>query len=297
MPIGGALMKKRNSNKRFQIITYLLITFLFSWIPWGMLYASFKGWISSDIYYNHFILFFRLGSFMPSIMSVFFTVIFYRINGIKELFKKIIIWKINPFYYMFVLFFTLATFYIPIWICNFTGLPYKFHVLTNFRNILFTFLVILLIGGPLGEELGWRGYVLPKLQCILNPIYSSLFFGIIWACWHLPLFFIPNTSQFGFPFIIFVIEDIYLATIFTWVYNRTNGSLIFPILFHAAFNTTVTLLYSNPLSYFVNSLNGYTVIYFSFQFVILVFVILDMKKNPHSNHLQKIDEEMYKLES
>jgi len=75
------------------------------------------------------------------------------------------------------------------------------------------------------------------------------------------------------------IEDMYLATIFTWVYNRTNGSLIFPILFHAAFNTT--LLYCNPLSYFFNPLNRYTVIYYSSQFVILVFVILDMKKIPN----------------
>jgi membrane protease YdiL (CAAX protease family) len=228
-----------------------------------------------------------IGGSMPSIMAIIFISFFHGRDGIKKILKKLTVWKVNPFFYLFVLFYTVLSYFIPLWICNITGSTYEFYISSNIYNILLNFLIVLIIGGPLGEELGWRGYVLPKLQNKLNPIYSSILLGIIWSCWHLPLFFIPGTAQYELPFILFVIEDISLSIIFTWVYNRTHGSLIFSILLHGSFNLTCSLLFYNPLSYFIKSWNRYTIIAMIIQIIVLFLIIMDMIRKPTSKPIIK----------
>ena len=90
-----------------------------------------------------------------------------------------------------------------------------------------------------GEEVGWRGYVLPRLQAKYNALVSSLIVGVIWGLWHIPKFLAPgNTSPFGW-FMIKVIAD---AVLYTWLYNNTKGSLLLATLFHAAGNTAGVFL-------------------------------------------------------
>lgn len=90
-----------------------------------------------------------------------------------------------------------------------------------------------------GEEIGWRGYVLPRLQWRHNALISSLILGVIWALWHIPKFLVVgNTTPFGW----YLIMTLARAILFTWVYNNTRGSLLVVTLFHAAFNTTYVFL-------------------------------------------------------
>jgi len=101
------ILKKREWSIKSQLIIYLFVTFSFSWIAWGILYASDRGIISRNIIDNHLLLFIGIGGFMPSIMSIFFSGFFCGIDGIKELMKKLTIWKVNPSFYVFVLFFNI----------------------------------------------------------------------------------------------------------------------------------------------------------------------------------------------
>jgi uncharacterized protein len=90
-----------------------------------------------------------------------------------------------------------------------------------------------------GEEIGWRGYALPRLQTRHNALVSSLILGVIWALWHYPKFMAPgNDSSFGLFFVKIVAE----AVLFTWIYNNTRGSLLMTTLFHAAGNTAGVFL-------------------------------------------------------
>ena len=87
-----------------------------------------------------------------------------------------------------------------------------------------------------GEEWGWRGYVLPRLQAKYNALTSSLIVGVIWGVWHLPKFLgtgLGNERSFAW----FVVAHIALAVLYTWLYNNTRGSLLMVTLFHAAQNT------------------------------------------------------------
>lgn len=87
-----------------------------------------------------------------------------------------------------------------------------------------------------GEEWGWRGYVLPRLQAKYNALVSSLVVGVIWSVWHLPKFLGTGMSSER-SFFWFTIAHLALAVLYTWLYNNTRGSLLLVILFHAAENT------------------------------------------------------------
>jgi len=87
---------------------------------------------------------------------------------------------------------------------------------------------------PLGEEFGWRGYALPRLQRFMGALPASLVLGVIWACWHLPYFAYPSIHPlpFGIGFPLFVVVITCESVLATWIYNSTGGSLLATILFH-----------------------------------------------------------------
>jgi membrane protease YdiL (CAAX protease family) len=97
------------------------------------------------------------------------------------------------------------------------------------------------LAGPVGQEvLGLRGYALPKLHAQVGALWASLIIGSFWGLWHLPEFFDPNAPQsaLGWAFFLpFVVLEIAISMIVTWVYNRTRESvLVSAILMNIAFN-------------------------------------------------------------
>lgn len=92
-----------------------------------------------------------------------------------------------------------------------------------------------LLGGPLGEEPGWRGYALPRLEALFEPVRASLLLAILWAGWHLPMFLYPGWTTS--PLWIFVLIQIGLSIILSYGTNLSDFSIIAAIAMHAAFNT------------------------------------------------------------
>jgi membrane protease YdiL (CAAX protease family) len=87
------------------------------------------------------------------------------------------------------------------------------------------------LDGPLGEEPGWRGYALPQLQITRSPLASGLVLGVLVALWHLPLVVTGQLAPVGLP-ITFAITLVYV-----WLFNRTGGSVLIPMVFHIAQGT------------------------------------------------------------
>ena len=83
---------------------------------------------------------------------------------------------------------------------------------------------------PLAEEPGWRGYALPRLQARFGPVRASLLLGVLWAAWHTMMFLFPGPSVFTFA--IAMLNIIAGSIVFSWFYNRTDGSLLIAILAH-----------------------------------------------------------------
>lgn len=96
-------------------------------------------------------------------------------------------------------------------------------------GVVLAFLII-------GEEVGWRGFALPYLLRRWPAFWSSLALGVIWAVWHLPNFFLPGYPHQGLPFTAFVLMIVSYSVLFTWLYARTQGSLLVAVVFHAALN-------------------------------------------------------------
>jgi membrane protease YdiL (CAAX protease family) len=89
-----------------------------------------------------------------------------------------------------------------------------------------------------GEEIGWRGYALPGLTRQVGLAPASLILGVIWACWHLPFFFISGNDKSGQSFPVYLLSVTALSVAMAWLYWRTNGSLLLTMLMHAAVNDT-----------------------------------------------------------
>jgi membrane protease YdiL (CAAX protease family) len=101
---------------------------------------------------------------------------------------------------------------------------------------LVTSFVISAITGAMGEELGWRGFLLPRLQQRFNALTSSLLVGVIWAIWHLPLWLLPGYGWDAIPFWAFGSCAVSTSVLYTWVLNSTKGSLLLASIIHLMTN-------------------------------------------------------------
>ena len=102
------------------------------------------------------------------------------------------------------------------------------------------FFVNIFFGGPLAEDIGWRGYILPKLKERTNALNASLIIGVAWVVWHIPFFIFPEgySAVGSIPFVWFALMTIAWSVLFAWVYVNTE-SILMPVLFHASINTTL----------------------------------------------------------
>ncbi|MBN2548025.1 MAG: CPBP family intramembrane metalloprotease [Anaerolineales bacterium] len=117
--------------------------------------------------------------------------------------------------------------------------------------LLIPLFISTLIGGPLSEELGWRGFALDRLQVRWKPLVASLILGLFWWAWHLPLFFIQGSPQsvWGFGtamFWLFLIGVFPLSVLITWAYNQNRRSILSAILIHFFYNLTISVVYPLP---------------------------------------------------
>jgi membrane protease YdiL (CAAX protease family) len=89
-----------------------------------------------------------------------------------------------------------------------------------------------------GEEIGWRGYALPRLAARLGMGLGSVVLGLLWACWHLPLFYlaVPGNDEYGQSFPVWAAGVTALSVAFAWLYVRSKGSLLLTMLMHSAVN-------------------------------------------------------------
>jgi len=166
-------------------------------------------------------------------------------TGVLRLLRRLVLWRVSFRWYLLML--VCLPLLILLCFLAVPGAMASFHAPapTFALRYLGGYIVILLLGGPLGEEPGWRGFALPRLQQRWGPLRGSLVLGILWGLWHLSDFFLvpgyngADGTFFGIisAFVPFVIGVSALAILYTWVFNNTCGSLLLAILLHASFDT------------------------------------------------------------
>lgn len=92
------------------------------------------------------------------------------------------------------------------------------------------------------EEIGWRGFALPRLQKNHSALTATLLGGGLWGVWHLPLFFWVGNPMSSYPFLPWFLGTVAVTFVYTWLYNSTHGSLWVVTLFHVVGNTVGLLI-------------------------------------------------------
>jgi membrane protease YdiL (CAAX protease family) len=214
-----------NFLRRHIVTIFFVLTYLISWSCW----IGFGGMIA------------LLGGFGPSLAGFICTGIADGRQGIKSLFKRILIWRVSWKAYMFAISVPFLLAFLPlILFAGMGGVPPRIENLVRVPQLLPLFLGALFVSG-LSEEPGWRGFALPRLRQRYGRIMASLFIGLLWGIWHLPLFAlgaqIPVASMVGFVLVTAII-----SILFTALADLARDSLLLAIVFHAAYNTFILQL-------------------------------------------------------
>ncbi len=246
------------SAKPRSLVVFLALAFGISWIVWIPTALASYGLVSFQIDSN---LSGLLGAFGPFLATLITTAIYEGRAGFSTLFKRLLTWRVGIQWYLFVLFWpavlSLAKTGIAVVlgsaVPNFSQppfvqlypLPPELLNTTPFIVFLpFVFLQQMLIGSSMGEEPGWRGYALPRMQAHQSSLRASLLLGLLWSVWHFPLW-LTKGHPMQETFLGWSVLGLMATTVlFTWVYNHTKGSLLLALLFPTSIAITGLFLAS-----------------------------------------------------
>ncbi|RRR77997.1 MAG: CPBP family intramembrane metalloprotease [Candidatus Viridilinea halotolerans] len=172
---------------------------------------------------------------------------FSRRHGVRALLQTLTAWRVPPLWYAAVLLLPVLISLLGLALLALLGQPLPPWPRTEpLRELLpllmITFVTTLLYGGPLGEEVGWRGFALPRLQARHSPLVASLLLSVVWGLWHAPLHLqgvYHGIFPDGLPGILLrMVITIPTTVLFTWFFNRTQGNLWLVVLLHTAVNNS-----------------------------------------------------------
>lgn len=230
-------METKPSNN-MPLVIFFLLSYLFAWGLMGLFIAQKHGWVSSAVPFEPFLV---IGSWVPNI-AAFLVIAFVlkRKGGIRQLLKGWLKIKVPVFWYLVAI--------TPVGLAVLSMFIYKLLYGVNpVSEIVFdpismlALLVISTITGATGEELGWRGFALPRLQTRMSALNASLLLGIIWTMWHLPLWF-AGLGYEKIPFAAYAILVMSYTVLITWACNNSRGSMVIVTLFHLMMNVAMNIL-------------------------------------------------------
>jgi len=226
-------------QRRRDLVLYFVLTFAFSWAIEIPLALSAQGRTSVRVPFGlHY-----LASFGPFFAAVVLTVAAEGSRGLGRLFGGLKKWRVQREYVLFALVAPLVLFVGIVVVSRLLqgswpdlGLLGQVDYLGHLGFLPALLLWLLTFG--LGEETGWRGFVLPRLQFGRSAFSASMLLGVFWALWHLPALFYRDTYiQMGWMVVPMLITVAVVGSIvYTWLYNGTGGSLLWLVLFHGLFD-------------------------------------------------------------
>lgn len=171
-----------------------------------------------------------LALFTPAAAALIITACVEGRAGVRALLARATIWRVGPHWYLIAL-------GLPaVLSLGASGLSLALGAPADVRFSELSALTLLLFVLVIGEELGWRGFALPRLQARYGPLGASAILGTLWATWHLPNQLIPGLEHYGDGFPAFALYVLPMTVLFTWLANRTGGSVLLAWLFHGAIN-------------------------------------------------------------
>lgn len=228
------------------LLIFFLLAFAPAWLLMGILIASNYGLIDVNIPLEPLLI---VGSWIPNFAAfIVLAFILKKKGGIKKLAKSWLRFRIAPFWYLVLISpVIMALLTIVLYRLIYGYFPFS-EALFN-PGHFFILLIMVTITGAMGEELGWRGFALPRMQAQMGALRASLVLGLIWELWHVPLWF----AGLGFeelPYGAYFITGISLSVLITWACNNTGGSMFVASVFHLTLNLALNMFIPGALPIF-----------------------------------------------
>ncbi len=224
--------------RRNAVALYFCLAIAFSWAIYLPLVAVRQGWTAAPLPFSiHY-----LASFGPALAAMLVTALVSGRDGLRELWGRIVRWPARGPYALFGFLSPLVLF-----VC--AGLAMRLvegawpdlRLLgqANYLPYLGVWVLPLwLITFGFGEEIGWRGFALPRLQKSMSVSRATVVLGLLWTLWHVPSFFY-HEKYVGMGLIMvpgIAIGVLFGAVILTWLYNGSGGSVLIVAIWHALFD-------------------------------------------------------------
>jgi membrane protease YdiL (CAAX protease family) len=235
-----------------QVAIYLLLTYGIVAASWGtMIVLGLSGGsvgVGRVTLTPAGLLLLFVGGMSPSVSGLFLTGWFEGRAGLRTLWRRATHLRLD-------LWGALVVFLVPSLasagstvLAHLRGAPVDLESVRLSLGAAIGFVIVLFVNGPLSEEFGWRGFALDRLLVQLGPIQASVALGIAWVMWHVPLFFIPGTTQHGWAnpavaLVSFGLRIVALSVLMTWVYLRTARSIGSVVMFHFTANVAASVAF------------------------------------------------------
>jgi uncharacterized protein len=218
------------STQAAAILTFFALTFLWTWGLWAavVLQADPAGRTTT--------LLLLASAFGPSLSGHAVVLMFDGPAGLRVWLKRCLAWRLGWGWYAIAALAPLAIMALALVVHTALGGAVPASPVTGIVATVLVVLQITILGGPLGEEFGWRGYALPAMAQKLGWRGASIVLGAIWGLWHLPLFWMPGMAQANLPIGLFMAGTFGLSVVFARLAVNTGFSIFPAILLHAAVN-------------------------------------------------------------
>jgi membrane protease YdiL (CAAX protease family) len=231
---------------RYPLTSFFVMAYAFTWIVWApwVLGQDGAGLLPIEIpqaasgYLNAAAI---LAG--PTLAAFIMTATIEGRGGVRRLLGRLVLWRVGIRWYLFALLGVPLTMLVGTMVYsgelpNLGALGGPSYLL----SYLGTFALVVVLGGPLFEEIGWRGFALPRMERLHGALLASLILGVLWALWHLPEFLVPSwaASSGGGGLVgitLFTLTALTFTVVITWVFNNTRASLLLAVLFHASIDT------------------------------------------------------------
>ena len=262
--------------KKQPVLWYFVLTFAFTY---GLSFLAVSAWLPSVL--KSLILIFY--QFSPTVAAL---IVAHALGGwkqIRQLLKRALIWRVGFKWYLFVFLLPVAARLLAVGVnVLLGGEPPRFFssATTGFSGIspiLIALFVGILIRPGLAEEIGWRGFALPRMQERFGALGASLLLGLLWGLWH----FHPLNFPFYKDWMLwFLLMTICASVIYTWVYNHTDGSILLAALFHASTNFSEYIVPISPINTGVGITADFIVLRVVYLLCAIAIAISFRKINP-----------------
>jgi len=216
----------------WKTVSFFVIAFAISWLLWLPQVLDSIGWVQFPEFVGILGMFAPFG---PFVAALWLTGRQGGREAVKRLLKRGWSLDFDKRWLLPTVLLMPAVSLITVVVMTLLSLTVEWEFAPPWQALVPTFFMILLLNA-LPEEYGWRGFALGPMLNRSSALAASLILGLLWGLWHLPLHFIEGTVQSAIPVYQFVIQQMVLAVLYTWLFNNTRGAVSVAILFHAVAN-------------------------------------------------------------